>query len=181
MAAMMVLSVSFLGTAMLLAKTAREGRSAVFMGRAAGLASEMAERMRISPAAKQSYTLHAGETYQQAADSAVAASPCGGLYTVPGTAPTTLGDCGTPQDAARADLSAWQQQLRGNLPGGAGFVLPPVPGRTTHVIVVAWVEPVMQQDRAGATQAVNQKCSNIVGLNVAAPESVRCYAMEMQL
>lgn len=181
MAAMMVLSVSFLGTALLLAKTAREGRSAVFLSRAAVLAGEMAERMRVSPSAKQAYSLNANATYQQAAESAVQASPCGGLYTVPGTPPTTLGDCTTPQDAARYDLSAWQQQLRGGLPGGAGFVLPPVAGRSTHVIVVAWIEPVVQQDTTGAQQAVNQSCSAMAGVNVSAPNGVRCYAMEMQL
>ena len=181
MAALLVLSVSFLGTALLLAKTAREGRSAIFLGRAASLASEMAERMRVSPGAKQSYSLNAGSTYVQAAETAVAASPCGGLYTVPGTAPTTLGDCNTPQDAARYDLSAWQQQLRGGLPGGAGFVLPPTPSRSTHVIAVAWVEPVTQVDQAGASLAVNQKCSNVVGVDLAAPANVRCYAMEIQL
>lgn len=178
---MMVLSVSFLGTALLLAKTAREGRSAVFLSRAAVLASEMAERMRVSPGAKQAYSLNASATYQQAAERAVEASPCGGLYAVPGTAPTTLGDCTTLQDAARADLSAWQQQLRSGLPGGAGFVLPPVPGRSTHVIVVAWQEPVVQQDKAGTVQAVNQGCSSMPGVNVSAPTGVRCYAMEMQL
>lgn len=180
-AAMLVLSVSYFGTALLLAKTASEGRSAVFMGRAAVFASDMAERMRVSPGARAAYSLNAGATYQQAADSVAVMGQCGGLYTVPGAAPATLGDCTTAQETAHYDVTTWVNQLRAGLPGGAGFVLPPTPGRPTHLIIVAWVEPVTQRDASGSVLTVNQKCNSLAGARLAAPEQVRCYALELQL
>lgn len=181
LAAMMVLSVSFLGTAMLLAKTAREGRSAVFLSRAAVLASDMAERMRVSPGAKASYNLHASFSYQQAANSVTMMGNCGGLYTVPGATPTTLGDCTGPQQTAYYDVTTWLNQIRYGLPGGTGFIFPPTPTRSTHIIAVAWMEPVVQTSQTGGIESVNQKCSALPGASLAAPDNVRCYAMEIQL
>jgi type IV pilus modification protein PilV len=181
MAAMMVLSVSFLGTALLLAKTAREGRSAIFLSRAATLASEMAERMRVSPGAKAAYNLHADLSYAQAAGSVTVMGNCGGLFTVPGTAPTVLGDCTGPQQTAYYDVTTWINQIRYSLPGGTGFIFPPTVGRSTHIIAVAWMEPVVQTNTTGQVQSVNQKCNAIAGASLAAPDNVRCYVMEMQL
>ncbi|MDZ7811904.1 MAG: type IV pilus modification protein PilV [Ideonella sp.] len=181
LAALIVLSVSFLGTAYLLANVAREQRSALFLNRAAVLAADMAERMRVSAGARAAYTLHADFSYQQAADTVPLMGNCGGLYAVPGAAPALLGDCTNRQEVAYYDVTTWINLVRYGLPGGAGFIFPPTAARSTHVVAVAWVEPMIDKAATGAPQAVNQRCASLPGAALAAPEHVRCFALEVQL
>ena len=172
LAAMMVLSMSFLGTALLLAKTAKEERSALFMGRAASLASDMAERIRSSPAAMDSYVL--AQTY--AAGSAEVATPaCGGLFTAPGRAPTPLNACTTAAGAASYDLASWQVQVQTNLPGGVGSITRGDNGNV-RLIVVGWNEPVLDRDKEGNVIDTRAGCPGAF----AAPPQVRCYVMEVR-
>lgn len=172
LAAMMVLSMSFLGTALLLAKTAKEERSALFMGRAASLASDMAERIRSSPAAMDNYVL--AQTY--AAGSAdVAAPTCGGLFTAPGQLPATKDPCTTAAGAAGYDLASWQVQVQTNLPGGVGSITRDT-NANVRLIVVGWNEPVVDRDKDGKVADTRKDCPDAF----AAPPQVRCYVMEVR-
>lgn len=172
LAAMMVLSMSFLGTALLLAKTAKEERSALFMGRAASLASDMAERIRSSPAAMDSYVL--AQTY--AAGSADVATPaCGGLFTAPGRPPVSKGACTTAAGAASYDLASWQVQVQTNLPGGVGSITRDT-NANVRMIVVGWNEPVVDRDKDGNVIDTRKGCPDAF----AAPPQVRCYVMEVR-
>lgn len=176
--AMLVLCMSFLSTALLLAQTAREERSALFMGRAAILANDMAERVRISPGARAFYA--ANESYAAASDDVFLPSYCGGLQTTPGQSPQVYGDCTTLQDTATYDITTWQRLVANTLPGGAGIIVPPSGTRTSHTVVIAWADPAIQRSSGGTPQRVNQACFNIAGANLNAPENVRCYAVEVR-
>lgn len=177
LAAMMVLSMSFLGTALLLAKTAKEERSALFMGRAASLATDMAERIRSSPSALNSYLLD--QTYA-AGSGDIAAPSCGGLFTAPGLPANEREKpaCTNAAGAAGYDLASWQVQVKNNLPGGVGAIT-----RTRaaggngniRIIVVAWNEPVVDREN-GQPIDVNQRCPG----TFSAPPTVRCYVMEVR-
>ncbi|MDZ7814401.1 MAG: type IV pilus modification protein PilV [Ideonella sp.] len=171
LAAMMVLSMSFLGTALLLAKTAKEERSAIFMGRAASLASDMAERIRSSPAAMDNYLL--AQTYD-AGSAEVTAPACGGLFTAPGKLPADKPACTNAAGAASYDLASWQVQVQSNLPGGVGRI---TAGSNSNVrtIVVGWSEPALDRE-SGTFIPVNDSCPK----EFSAPESVRCYVMEVR-
>ena len=171
LAAMMVLSMSFLGTALLLAKTAKEERSALFMGRAASLASDMAERIRSSPAAMSSYILN--QTYD-AGSGDVTAPDCGGLFTAPGTSPSDKPACSNAAGAARYDLASWQVQVKSNLPGGVGSITTGA-NANMRTIVVGWNEPAIDKAN-GALIPVNAGCP----VAFKAPETVRCYVMEVR-
>ena len=173
LAAMMVLSMSFLGTALLLAKTAKEERSALFMGRAASLASDMAERIRSSPAAIDNYTLE--HTYDVGSNDATTPG-CGGLFTAPGVPPPAdpPGACTTAAGAAEYDLASWRVQVKSNLPGGVGRI---EKGSNNNVrtIVVGWNEPAIERAN-GQLIPVNATCPTAFK----APETVRCYVMEVR-
>jgi type IV pilus modification protein PilV len=172
LAAMMVLSMSFLGTALLLAKTAKEERSALFMGRAATLASDMAERIRSSPAAMDSYVL--AQTYA-AGSAEVAAPTCGGRFAVPGKAPVDKDACTTAAGAAGYDLATWQVQVKTNLPGGVGSITQGGNGNI-RMIVVGWSEPVVDRQTNGQTLDLSGTCPDAFD----APPTVRCYVMEVR-
>ena len=182
LAAMMVLSMSFLGTALLLAKTAKEERSALFMGRAASLASDMAERIRSSPAAIDSYILN--QTYATGSG-AVTAPACGGLYTAPseeeGQPPVKLDlpACTNLADVAAYDLASWRVLLKTNLPGGVGRI---EKGSNNNVrtIIVGWNEPALDYNKTTG-QPVAPRREEDCGDNFAPTESVRCYRMEVRL
>ncbi len=176
LAAMMVLSMSFLGTALLLAKTAKEERSALFMGKAASLASDMAERIRSSPAAIDSYILN--QTYATGSG-AVTAPACGGLFTAPGAAPLNLPSCANAPAAAAYDLASWRVQLQTNLPGGVGRI---EKGSNTNVrtIIVGWNEPALDYDKVTGLPSPPRD-EDDCGENFAPPPTVRCYRMEVRL
>lgn len=172
LAAMMVLSMSFLGTALLLAKTAKEERSALFMGRAASLASDMAERIRSSPAAMDNYVL--AQTYA-AGSAEVTAPACGGLFTAPGQQPANKDACTTAAGAAAYDLASWQVQVKTNLPGGVGSITQGGNGNI-RMIVVGWSEPVVDRQTNGQTLDLSGTCPDAFD----APPTVRCYVMEVR-
>ncbi|TDM09373.1 MAG: type IV pilus modification protein PilV [Ideonella sp. MAG2] len=174
--AMIVLSVSFLGTVLLLAKTAKAERSAIYMGRAASLASEMAERIRSSPAAATSYVLN--QTYENGSG-AVTAPTCGGLFVRPGAAPQNLPACTTAAAAAAFDLASWQVQLQANLPGGVGSIVQGTDS-SQRTIVVGWQEPAVDRVN-GQLDRVNREDQRDCTANFAAPTTVRCYRMEVRL
>ncbi|WP_396269779.1 type IV pilus modification protein PilV [Ideonella sp.] len=176
LAAMMVLSMSFLGTALLLAKTAKEERSALFMGRAASLASDMAERIRSSPAAIDNYILD--QTYASGSG-AVTAPACGGLFTAPGAAPLNLPSCGNAAAAAAYDLASWRVQLQTNLPGGVGRI-ERRGNSNVRTIIVGWIEPALDYNKTNG-QALPPRGPDDCGTNFAPPDTVRCYRMEVRL
>lgn len=176
LAAMMVLSVSFLGTALLLAKTAKEERSALFMGRAASLASDMAERIRSSPGAIDNYVLN--QTYTSGSGP-VTPPGCGGLFTAPSAAPVNLPACANAAAAAEYDLASWRVQLQSNLPGGVGRI---EKGSNNNVrtIIVGWNEPALDYNKTNG-QPLVPRADGDCGTNFAPPDTVRCYRMEVRL
>lgn len=179
--AMVVLSASFLGIALVLAKNAREQRSAHFMGRAAQMATDMAERMQANRGAALAGGYLVGGTYAALAQPDINTPICGGLYTRPPAIKLNLPACTTTADAAAYDMANWRVQIQTSLAGGAGAILAPANApANARTIVIAWSEPATDKKGGSPSPVVDSTCaSQAPGLN--APAGVRCYVMDIRL
>ncbi|MBT8087120.1 MAG: type IV pilus modification protein PilV [Gammaproteobacteria bacterium] len=118
--ALIIMSVGMLGIAGLYVQGMQAGRTSVFRHNAVTLAGDVADRIRVNPAAGVTYAAGVG-----------ADKNCvnGGV------------DC-SPADMAQHDISLWEQQAERSLPNGAVQVnrdeltTPP-----TYEITVTWDEP----------------------------------------
>ena len=118
--ALIIMSVGMLGIAGLYVQGMQAGRTSVFRHSAVTLAGDVADRIRVNPAAGAIYAAGEGAD-RNCVDGGV--------------------DC-SPEDMARHDISLWEQQADRSLPNGAvqvnrdGSTTPP-----TYEIIVTWDEP----------------------------------------
>ena len=162
---------------MLLAKTNREERSAVFSTRSALLVNDISDRMRVNSAALTlgGFTSPVG-TYASMTGT-VTAPTCGGLFVNPPSTTLNLPACSTALSSATYDFAAWDVEVQRSLPGGVGLILAGSAGPTSRQIVLAWIESVADKNGTGSTVAVNQDCPPIM----LAPTNVRCYFVDFRL
>ena len=123
MVALLVISVGMIGVAALHGQALSSSGIALRRSVAIGLASDIADRIRVNRGA----TL----AYEGAAADNNCAAPTGGGG----------GDC-TPAQMAAHDLFAWRAQIAQSLPGGTGVVdVEPATNPTTYTVTVGWAEP----------------------------------------
>jgi type IV pilus assembly protein PilV len=123
MVALLVISVGMIGVAALHGQALSSSGVALRRSIAIGLASDIADRIRVNRAA--------GIAYENAAADNGCASPTGD-----GGA-----DCSPAQMAAH-DLFAWRAQIAQSLPGGQGAVdVDAAANPTTYTVTVSWSEP----------------------------------------
>ncbi len=179
--ALLLLSSTLLGIGLLVADSAREQRSAQFIGQAALLATDLADRMRTNRRALEATVPPGGTvpyvktgTYTAlTANSAITTPTCGGPFVAPAASSNLNTACATAQDIAAYDLAAWQGQVQLTLAGGAGAVVAGTGSQRT--IVVAWTEP--SASGRGVSDAV---CSSRAAFLSAGP-GVRCYVLDFRL
>ncbi len=175
--AVVILSFTFLGIAMLLAKASREERSAVFLSRSAILASDIAERMRVDSAALAAGGFITPQGSYATLTGTVVMPVCGGPYITPPRTSVMLPVCSTAAASAAYDFAVWQVQAQTSFTGGLGIVSAGAAGSNSRQIIVAWSEPVTDKNGTGITAAVNASCP----ATLAAPPNVRCYTMDFRL
>jgi type IV pilus assembly protein PilV len=123
MVALLVISVGMIGVAALHGQALSSSGIALRRSVAIGLASDMADRIRVNRTAAMAYE-------GAAADNGCAAPTGGGG-----------GDCSPAQMAAH-DLFAWRAQIAQSLPGGTGAVdVDTATNPTTYTVTVSWAEP----------------------------------------
>jgi type IV pilus assembly protein PilV len=122
MVALLVLSVGMIGVAALHGQALSASGTAVRRSLAIGLASDIADRIRVNRSAQLAY------------ENAAADNDC--------DEPTGGGgiDC-TPAEMAAHDLFLWQAQVGQSLPGGQGAVdVDVTTNPTTYTVTVSWDE-----------------------------------------
>jgi type IV pilus assembly protein PilV len=121
--ALVVLSVGMLGIAALYVESLRSSRTALFRTQAVTLASDIADRIRANPLAKDAY-----DATVTSADTNAACAPGGG---------------GCAVDAlAKHDKAAWLGTVESTLPGGTGTVdVDTTTNPSTYTITITWTEP----------------------------------------
>jgi type IV pilus assembly protein PilV len=122
MVALLVLSVGMIGVAALHGQALSASGTAVRRSLAIGLASDIADRVRVNRSAQLAY------------ENAAADNDC--------DEPTGGGgiDC-TPAEMAAHDLFLWQAQVGQSLPGGQGAVdVDVTTNPTTYTVTVSWDE-----------------------------------------
>lgn len=121
--AMVVISVGMLGIAALYVEGLRAGRTSVYRTVAIDLASDMADRIRANPTARDGYDVDAAGAGVEG-DCVNGADDC---------APATL---------AADDIFWWKQSVTALLPQGAASVVA-VPGAeiSSYTITINWAEP----------------------------------------
>jgi Tfp pilus assembly protein PilV len=182
--AMMVLSVAFLGIAMLVASTARNQRSGQAMVRAAALANDIAEQMRANRGAVEAAAPDRGFVLQQTyaaltQPDALAVPSCGGRFVRPPSTDLLLPACGTAKTFADFALAAWLTQVQTSLPGGAGTVVDL--GGVRRRIAVAWTEPSTDRVSGSPAPLTDGQCAQVATFAVAASQGVRCLILEFTL
>lgn len=121
--AMVVISVGMLGIAALYVEGLRAGRTSVYRTVAVDLASDMADRIRANPTARDGYDVDAAGMGLE--------SDC-----VNGPA-----DC-NPATLADDDIFWWKQSVTALLPDGeASIVAVPGPEISSYTITINWAEP----------------------------------------
>lgn len=123
MVALLVISVGMIGVAALHGNALSSSGVAIRRSVAIGLASDIADRIRVNRSA--------GAAYQGAAADNNCDDPTGGGGV----------DCSPAQMAAH-DLFVWQAQIAQNLPAGTGaIVVDLTTNPTTYTVTVSWSEP----------------------------------------
>lgn len=117
--ALVVVSVGMIGIAVLYGQGLGASRTAFYRTQAVNLASDMADRIRLNRRGGASY----------AGAGAPNNCPAGGNV-----------DCATPAQMAAQDISEWQAQVAGQLPGGVGAVTYAGTTPATYTISVTWQE-----------------------------------------
>lgn len=176
--AIIVMAIGFLGVTFLQIRTVQEQRSAQFMGRAALLAGEMAERMRANRLGVETglyVTPATARTYQLLTPSLILppANPCGGVGQTA---------CTTAAGMFEYDLYQWRLGVQAGFSGGAGLLtntsatgnLLPANQRR---IVVAWREPVTDLQNNTPNLLTDPTCPT----ELAQPAGVRCYVLQFTL
>jgi type IV pilus modification protein PilV len=182
--AMLVLSVAFLGIAMLVTNTARAQRSGQAMVRAAALATDIAEQMRANRSAVEALATDRGfvleDTYAAlTASDALSVPTCGGRFVRPPSTDVALPPCATAKGFADFALAAWLAQVQTSLPAGAGSVVDL--GNARRRIVVAWSEPSIDRANGAPAPITDPQCDNAPKFQIAAKSGVRCLVMEFTL
>ncbi len=123
MVALLVISVGMIGVAALHGQALSSSGIALRRSVAIGLASDIADRIRVNRGA--------GIAYEGAAADNNCAAPTGGGGV----------DCSPAQMAAH-DLFAWRAQIAQSLPGGTGTIdVDPAANPTVYTVTVGWAEP----------------------------------------
>lgn len=114
MVALLVLSIGLLGIAALYVETLRANRTSLYRTVAVNLATDLGDKMRSNRTPADAYACN---------------NPC---------VPSNGGN-----DIADADLTAWMNQIQGQLPEGTGGVAYTAPTATTpaaYVVSISWRE-----------------------------------------
>ena len=123
MVALLVISVGMIGVAVLHGQALSASGTAIRRSQAVGLASDIADRIRVNRGAEVAY--------QNAAADNNCDDPTGGGGV----------DC-TPAQMAAHDLFLWEAQLAQLLPGGLGDVeVDTTTTPTTYTVTISWNEP----------------------------------------
>ena len=152
-----LLSSVLLGAIGLQLSAAKEQRSAQFVSRAALLASEMGERMRVNRAAVKD-----GKYTTEVTQAAVKKDIDSAMSTPLKNDCSDKSPCILPDDISKYDVNTWWQNIRTQMPpDSVGMLLATTAGGASILardIVIAWPEPVTNKDVNNKPILLNNSC-----------------------
>ena len=176
--AIILLSSVLLGAVALQASTAKEQRSAQFVGRAALLASDIGERIRANRAAVKTGTL-----YTTASTYTTVQNNMNNLSSNLMNIGFCINQVCNATEMSNHDISSWWRSIQTQMPAdtvGMLLVSTGQPNLSSRDIVIVWREPVVDKDADGNPDlrpAYARGCPS----SIKAPDGMRCYVQRVML
>jgi type IV pilus modification protein PilV len=170
-----LLSSVLLGAIGLQLSAAKEQRSAQFVSRAALLASEIGERMRVNRAAVKDGKYITG-TLQKEVQGDIDRA----MSTTLTTDCSDKKPCTSSDDISKYDVNTWWQNIRTQMPSDSvGMLLTPsgVASVLVRDIVIAWPEPVINKDANSKPILLKNGCPSTITVSA----GTRCYTQRVML
>jgi type IV pilus assembly protein PilV len=170
-----LLSSVLLGAIGLQLSAAKEQRSAQFVSRAALLASEMGERMRVNRSAVKD-----GKYVTKALQNDVQVDIDRAMSTTPTIDCSNNKPCTSSDAISTYDVDTWWQNIRAQMPpDSVGMLLTPsgVVSVLVRDIVIAWPEPVINKDANNKPILLKNGCPSTITVSA----GTRCYTQRVTL
>jgi type IV pilus modification protein PilV len=170
-----LLSSVLLGAIGLQLSAAKEQRSAQFVSRAALLASEIGERMRVNRAAVKDGK-YVTKTTQAAVKDDIDSVMNKSLKSVC----SVTNPCTSSDAISTYDVDTWWQNIRAQMPSDSvGMLLTPsgVASVLVRDIVIAWPEPVINKDANNKPILLKNGCPSTITVSA----GTRCYTQRVML